>query len=80
MKIIISSLIKNFLTVASTIFICGNAQAALSLPEREHAQTIVWIVEAVTFITAFGIALLVWRISKKDRKAKTNSSTVGQVK
>ncbi len=77
---IILKLIPKALTAGVILFLSGRAQAALSMPEREHAQTIVWVVEVVTFVTAFGIALLVWRISKKDRKAKNNRSEAGQIK
>ena len=71
----IMKLIPKLFAIAVTLLVCGNAQASISMSEREHAQTIVWIVEAVTFVTAIGIALLVWRVSKKDRKTKKRSST-----
>lgn len=59
----------------STLF-SGNSQAFISMPERERAQSIVWIVEIVTFITALAIALLVWKVSKRDRNKKNSKSEI----
>jgi len=37
---------------------------------KENVQTLVWVLEAVTFATAFGIAWFVWRVSKRASKNK----------
>ena len=53
-----------------------NAQAVISMPERERAQSIVWIVEIATFITVLVIALLVWKVSKRDKNEKHHKSEI----
>jgi Mg2+ and Co2+ transporter CorA len=63
----------------SGLFSC-NAQAFISMPERERAQSIVWIVEIATFITAFAIALLVWKVSKRDKNEKNRNTEIDQSK
>jgi len=43
---------------------------------KENVQTIVWVLEFVTFVTAFLIAWYVWRFSKRaseKNKAKQKS-------
>lgn len=42
----------------------------MGIEAAEHTQTIVWVVEAVTFVTAGFIAWLVWRVSKRASDAK----------
>lgn len=36
----------------------------------KHTQTIVWVVEGVTFFTAAVIAWVVWRVSKRASNNK----------
>jgi heme/copper-type cytochrome/quinol oxidase subunit 2 len=55
------------------VMLANNAQAVIAMPEREHVQTIVWVMEAVTFVTIAAIFWFVWRISmraKENRKPK----------
>ncbi len=40
---------------------------------KEHVQTIVWIIEAVTLFTTALIALAVWRASKRASKRASGS-------
>lgn len=59
--------------LASLVLLANNAQAVIALPEREHVQTIVWVMELVTFLTIAAIFWFVWRISmraKENRKSK----------
>lgn len=46
----------------------SNAEAVMSMQEKEHVQTFVWILEAVTFVTIVAIFWFVWRLSKRERK------------
>ena len=62
--------------LASLAVLMNNAQAVIAMPEREHVQTIVWILEAVTFVTIAAIFWFVWRIgmrAKEKRKSKSES-------
>lgn len=63
------------LAMSGTALLASTAQAQLDMPERENVQTIVWIVESVTFFTVIAVALLVWRISTRARKNKDRSRT-----
>jgi hypothetical protein len=74
MKAILNKMIAVSLAVGATFM--NNVQAQLNLPEKEHTQTIVWIVEATTFITTIAVVLLVWRISKRDRKTRNGSRSI----
>ena len=61
------------MVLASLAVLTSNAQAVITMPEREHVQTIVWVMEAVTFVTIVAIFWFVWRIStraKANRKPK----------
>ena len=61
------------MVLASLAMLANKAQAVIAMPEREHVQTIVWIVEAVTFVTIAAVFWFVWRISmraKENRKSK----------
>lgn len=52
--------------------LAGNAYAEKSIAEREHVQTMVWIIEAASFIAIIAAFWFVWRISmraKRDRKS-----------
>jgi len=70
------NLILYLLALGCTVMPATSAHAQLNLQEREHVQTIVWIVEAATFATAIAIALFVWRISKRARKRKDRALPV----
>jgi heme/copper-type cytochrome/quinol oxidase subunit 2 len=70
MKTTMSGLIFVLLAVSGTALLVGNAKAEISMPERENVQTIVRVVEFVTFVTAMAIAWFVWRISKRASKNK----------
>ena len=54
--------------LASLGVLTNNAQALIAMPEREHVQTIVWIVEAATFVTIAAAFWFVWRISKRAKE------------
>ena len=54
--------------LASLAVLTNNAQALIAMPEREHVQTIVWIVEAATFVTVAAAFWFVWRISKRAKE------------
>ncbi len=59
--------------LASLAVLANNAQAVIAMPEREHVQTTVWIIEAVTFVTIAAVFWFVWRISmraKENRKSR----------
>ena len=59
--------------LASLVMLANNAQAVIAMPEREHVQTIVWVMELVTFVTIAAIFWFVWRISvraKENRKTR----------
>ena len=60
------------LVVGGMVLSAGDVQAQLNMPEREGVQTVVWVVELVTFLAILGIVLFIWRISKKD-SANRNS-------
>jgi heme/copper-type cytochrome/quinol oxidase subunit 2 len=46
----------------------SNAEAVMSMQEKEGVQTFVWILEAVTFVTIVAIFWFVWQLSKRERK------------
>ena len=57
--------------LSALVMLANNAQAVIAMPEREHVQTIVWILEAVTVVTIAAVFWFVWRISmraKENRK------------
>jgi heme/copper-type cytochrome/quinol oxidase subunit 2 len=70
MKITMRGLIFVLLAVGGTALLAGNANARISMPEREHVQAVVWLGEFISFVTAVVIAVFVWRISKRDSKNK----------
>jgi hypothetical protein len=77
MKTNMSALIFMSLAVSGMALLAGNANARVSMPEREHVQAIVWLGEFVSFVTALAIAVFVWRISKrasKNKKSKQDDS------
>ncbi|MGB8518298.1 MAG: hypothetical protein WCD45_10480 [Gallionella sp.] len=72
--------VRNFTRLLLMIFgalpLCAEARTQMAMPEREHVQTIVWIMEAATFTIIVVIFLLLWRFVKRDqakRKARQNS-------
>jgi hypothetical protein len=70
MKITMNGLIFVLLAVGGTVLLAGNANAIISMPEREHVQAVVWLGEFVSLVTAAAIGVFVWRISKRDSKNK----------
>jgi hypothetical protein len=66
MKGIITGLKFVSLVVGGMVLLVGDVQAQLNMPAREGVQTVVWVVELVTFLAILGIVLFIWRISKKD--------------
>jgi heme/copper-type cytochrome/quinol oxidase subunit 2 len=70
MKTTMGSLIFVLLAVSGTALLVSNADAEISMPERENVQTIVRVIEFVTFVTAVAIAWFIWRISKRASKIK----------
>jgi protein-S-isoprenylcysteine O-methyltransferase Ste14 len=70
MKTTRSGLIFVLLAVSGMALLVGNAKAEISMSERENVQTIVRVVEFVTFVAAMAIAWYVWRISKRAIKNK----------
>lgn len=57
------------------------ARTQMAMPEREHVQTIVWIMEATTFTTIVVVFVLIWRFVKRDqarRKAAQHATDVAQ--
>jgi hypothetical protein len=60
------------LVAGAMALLTGEVQAQLNLPEKEGVQTIVWVVELVTFLAILGIVLFIWRLSKKDSERRNN--------
>jgi heme/copper-type cytochrome/quinol oxidase subunit 2 len=63
--------------VCGMLFPAGNAEAEINMAEREQVQTIVWVVEFLSFVTVMAIIWFVWRISKRDienKKSKQKNS------
>lgn len=56
--------------VGAMILLQRDAQAQLGMPQRESIQTVVWVVELVTFIAILAAVWFVWRISKKASENK----------
>ena len=54
--------------LASLAVLTNNAHALIAMPEKEHVQAIVWIVEAATFVTIAAAFWFVWRISKRAKE------------
>lgn len=46
----------------------GNAQAYIDMPEREHVQALVWIMEAVTLVTIVTVFWFLWKIGKRAQQ------------
>lgn len=78
MKTTMSILIIVLFVFSGMAFLAGNANARVSMQEREHVQAVVWLGEFVSFVTAVAIAVFVWRISKrasKNKKSKRDDSS-----
>lgn len=58
------------LAMGGTMLLNSNANAFVTMPEREHVQTVVWLGEFLAFGTAVVIAGFVWYISTRDSKNK----------
>jgi heme/copper-type cytochrome/quinol oxidase subunit 2 len=61
------------MALAWLALLADNAHAAKTMAEKEQAQTIVWIVEAASFITIIAVGWFVWRLSTRaanNRKPK----------
>ncbi|BCK87096.1 hypothetical protein MIZ01_0866 [Sideroxyarcus emersonii] len=56
--------------VGGTMLLGGNAQAYIDMPEREHVQTLVWIMEAVTLVTIVTVFWFLWRIGKRAQQSR----------
>lgn len=76
MKSTAKNLIPLLLVLAGIVWPLCDAQAKLAMSEREHVQTIVWIVEAATFLVVLAIGLFIWKISTQDRKNKDRGQAV----
>jgi hypothetical protein len=70
MKGIVAGLNFVLLVAGGMVLLTGEVQAQLSLPEKEGVQTIVWVVELVTFLAILGIVLFIWRLSRKDSERR----------
>jgi integral membrane sensor domain MASE1 len=74
---IMSGLIFVLLAVSVMALLVGNVKAEINMQERENVQTIVWVFEFVTFVTAMAIVWFVLRMIKRDsenKKSKQNNS------
>ena len=70
MKVTMGGLNFVLFVMVTMVLFAGNADAKISMPEREHVQAIVWAGEFVTFLIAVIIAVFVWRLGKRDSKNK----------
>lgn len=62
------NLLKLLLATATALSpLLAEARTPLSMSERESVQSIVWIMEATTFVTVIVIIGLIWRVIKRDR-------------
>ncbi|HUW76781.1 MAG TPA: hypothetical protein VMV70_08870 [Gallionella sp.] len=52
------------------VFPFENAMAALTMHQRESVQDISWSVEILAFLAALVIAVIVWRLGKRDLKKR----------
>jgi len=77
MKTAMRGLIYILYVVCAAMFVAAHAQAGISMPEREQVQTIVWIVELVSFIVGLAIVWFIWRLGKRQseiRKSQQDKS------
>ncbi len=54
----------------------SNAEAVMSMQEKEHVQTFVWILEAAAFVTIVAIFWFVWRLSKREQKNRRSKESL----
>jgi heme/copper-type cytochrome/quinol oxidase subunit 2 len=59
--------------IAVPFLLAGTAQADIPMPVKEHVQTFVWILEALTVVTIVAVFWFVWRYSQRERQ-KINSN------
>lgn len=59
-----------WITATWMFLLMNNAEAAIAMKEREHVQTFVWVLEAVTFVTIVAVFWFVWRLSKRERASR----------
>jgi hypothetical protein len=78
LKTTTSVLIFVLLAVSGMALLAGNANAQISMSERENVQTIVWVIEFATFISTMAIGWFVWRIIKRDSKNKISKRDDGR--
>lgn len=76
MKTCLKNAVLVLFAVGGTAFLGGNAQAYIEMPEREHVQALVWIMEAVTLVTIVTVFWFLWRIGKRAQ-AKRNPERDG---
>ena len=70
MKLTTGGIVCVLLASGGAALLSGNANAKISMPEREHVQAVVWLGEFLAFGTAVVIAAFVWYISKRASKNK----------
>jgi len=58
--------------IAAMTLLAGNAQAVLSMPEKEDVQAIAWSIEFLAILIAVVIAWFIWRLGKRDIKNRKN--------
>jgi nitric oxide reductase large subunit len=63
-------------TLAWLALLANNAYATKSMAEKEQTQTIVWIVEAASFIVIIAVSLFVWRISTRATNKRKSEKKV----
>lgn len=79
MKTIKSNLLFSLLAIIGMALLVGNANAEISMSERETVQTIVWVIEIATFITAVAIGWFVMRMIKRDSKNRKSKKYNSQI-
>ena len=53
-----------------TLPLLAVARTQMAMPEREHVQTIVWIMEATTFVTVLVVVWFLRRLIKRDQASR----------
>jgi hypothetical protein len=64
---------KSLVMFVVAMLLSCDASAQMQLQEKEHVQAIVWGVELAAFVSAVVVAVLVWRVSKRDAKRNGRS-------
>ncbi|OIR13787.1 hypothetical protein GALL_49220 [mine drainage metagenome] len=70
MKTGLEKAVRVLFAVGGTVLLGGNAQAYIGMPEREHVQSLVWIMEAVTLVTIVTVFWFLWRIGKRAQEKR----------